>query len=123
MTGNQILSLVQAGYTRAEIEAMTIPEQPDPKPEPKQPEPKPEPKQPEPQPEPQPEQEQPDELKALRDELNQAKQQIKDLTTQMQKNNLLDRSMEQLPGQDAAKNTDAVIGELIRPTLHERKGL
>ena len=118
MTGNQILSLVQAGYTRAEIEAMTIPEQPEPQPEAKPAEPQPEPK-----PEPKPEQDQPDELKALRDELNQAKQQIKDLTSQVQKNNLLDRSVEQLPGQDAAKNTDAVIGELIRPTLHERKGL
>ena len=123
MTGDQILSLVQAGYTRAEIEAMIIPDQqPEPKPaEVKQPEQQPDPKPAEPQPDPKPDQ--PDELKALRDELNQAKQQIKDLTSQVQKNNLLDRGMEQLPGQDAAKNTDAVIGELIRPTLQERKGL
>ena len=121
MTGDQILSLVQAGYTRAEIEAMTIPDpQPEPTPDP-QPEQQPDPKPAEPQPDPKPDQ--PDELKALRDELNQAKQQIKDLTSQVQKNNLLDRSIEQLPGQDAAKNTDAVISELIRPTLQERKGL
>ena len=56
MNVEQIIKMIDAGYTKEEIEKMTQPE-PEPKPEPKtEPEPKPEPKT-EPKPEPKKEQE------------------------------------------------------------------
>ena len=55
MNANDILTLLKAGYTKAEIDAMNAP-QPDPQPQPQpQPDPQPQPQpQPDPQPQPQP---------------------------------------------------------------------
>ena len=81
MTTDQIFKLIDAGYSKADIEAMTLPE-PTPAPEPT-PEPQPEPTPaPEPTPEPQPENNQ--EMEGLRKDLKAAQEQIQQLTQQVQ---------------------------------------
>lgn len=114
MTTDQIFKLLDAGYTKSEIEALTQPEQPNPAPEPQ-----PEPEQ-QPEAQDQPAQEQPgaaDGMDALRAELNAAKQQITQLTQQVQQMNLEQRSTNIPPDQDIPKKADAAMTELIRPAM------
>lgn len=113
MTTDQIFKLIDAGYSKADIEAMTQPEPtpaPDPTPEP----------QPDPTPEPQPENNQ--ELDGLRNDLKAAKEQIQQLTQQVQQLNRDTRSGDTLPDADIPKKADAAMSELIRPTMKKRGG-
>ncbi len=110
MKPEEILKLIDAGYTKEEIQAMTQPEEPEPTPE-------------EPQPEEQPA-EQPaeqNELAEVRQELKTTQQQLADLVKQMQRNNLATASINILPENDLDKKTDEAMAELIRPKI-ERKG-
>ena len=119
MTTDQIFKLIDAGYSKADIEAMIQPEPtpaPDPTPEP-QPDPKPDP---DPTPEPLPENNQ--ELEGLRNELKAAKDQIQQLTQQVQQLNRDTRSGDTLPDADIPKKADAAMSELIRPAMKKRGG-
>lgn len=114
MKPEEILKLIDAGYTKEEIQAMTQPEEPTPedvKPE----EPTPE----EPQPEEKPAEQ--NELAEVRQELKTTQQQLADLVKQMQRNNLATASINILPENDLDKKTDEAMAELIRPKI-ERKG-
>lgn len=114
MKPEEILKLIDAGYTKEEIQAMTQPEEPTPedvKPE----EPTPE----EPQPEEKPAEQK--ELAEVRQELKSTQQQLADLVKQMQRNNLATASVNILPENDLDKKTDEAMAELIRPKI-ERKG-
>ena len=113
MTTDQIFKLIDAGYSKADIEAMM---QPEPTPEP-QPDPTPAP---DPTPEPQPEGNQ--EMEGLRNELKAAKDQIQQLTQQVQQLNRDTRSGDTLPDADIPKKADAAMTELIRPTMKKRGG-
>lgn len=114
MKPEEILKLIDAGYTKEEIQAMTQPEEPAPeavKPE----EPTPEETQPEENPAEQ------NELAEVRQELKTTQQQLADLVKQMQRNNLATASVNILPENDLDKKTDEAMAELIRPKI-ERKG-
>ena len=117
MNTDQIFKLIDAGYTKADIEAMIQPEPtpaPDPTPEP-QPDPTPEP-QPDPAPDNNPE------MEGLRNELKAAKDQIQQLTQQVQQLNRDTKSVNTLPDADVPKKADAAMTELIRPTMKKRGG-
>ena len=105
------MKLVNAGYTKSEIEQM---QEPEPQPEP-QPDPQPEP-QPEPEPEPQPDTNQ---LQELKNELTKTQKQLSDLVRQMQQNNLRTASVNILPENDLDKKTDIAMSELIRPSIQK----
>lgn len=109
MKPEEILKLIDAGYTKEEIQAMTQPEEPTPE------EPTPE----EPQPEEKPAEQ--NELAEVRQELKTTQQQLADLVKQMQRNNLATASVNILPENDLDKKTDEAMAELIRPKI-ERKG-
>ena len=119
MTTDQIFKLIDAGYTKTEIEAMTQPE-PTPAPDPT-PEPQPDPT-PEPQPDPTPAPENNPEMEGLRNDLKAAKEQIQQLTQQIQQLNRDTRSGDTLPDADIPKKADAAMTELIRPTMKKRGG-
>ena len=111
MTTDQIFKLIDAGYTKTEIEAMTQPE-PTPAPDPT----------PEPQPDPTPAPENNPEMEGLRNDLKAAKEQIQQLTQQIQQLNRDTRSGDTLPDADIPKKADAAMTELIRPTMKKRGG-
>lgn len=117
MTANEILKLLDAGYTKDEISAMLVNQEQLPA------------EQPEPEPEPQPE-EQPEapaentdsvnaEVSALKDELSNTRQQLAQLVKQMQSNNLKTASVNILPEADLDKKTDEAMAELIRPSYEK----
>lgn len=114
MKPEEILKLIDAGYTKEEIQAMTQPEEPAPE-EVKPEEPTPEETQPEENPAEQ------NELAEVRQELKTTQQQLADLVKQMQRNNLATASVNILPENDLDKKTDEAMAELIRPKI-ERKG-
>lgn len=119
MKPDDILKLINAGYTKEEIQAME-PNEPQPQEEPKQP--LEEPKQP--QEEPKQPAEQVPENKALdevRAELKTTQEQLASLVKQMQQNNLATASVNILQQNDLDKRTDEAMAELIRPKI-ERKG-
>lgn len=112
MKPDDILKLINAGYTKEEIQAME-PNEPQPQEEPEQPKEKPE------QPaEPVPEINALDEVRA---ELKTTQEQLASLVKQMQQNNLATASVNILPQNDLDKRTDEAMAELIRPKI-ERKG-
>ena len=111
MKAAEILKLIDAGFTKEEITAMTAePEEPE-QPEPEQPE------QEQPEPE-QPKQSEPDERDAR---IEQMQNQINNLIKQMQKNNLKSASVNILPDDDLEKKTDEAMAELIRPKIKEKE--
>ena len=57
------------------------------------------------------------ELAQLRQELTQTQTQLKELVKQMQSNNLKTASVNIVPDADLEKKTDAALAELIRPTI------
>ena len=123
MKPDDILKLINAGYTKEEIQAMEPHEDPatEPKKEPE--EPKKEPEEPKKEPE-EPPQEPAQDITALdevRNELQKTQKQLSDLVRQMQKNNLATASVNILPQNDLDKKTDEAMAELIRPS-YERKG-
>lgn len=109
MNTDQIFKLIDAGYTKADIEAMMQPE-PTPAPDPT----------PEPQPDPAPDNN--PEMEGLRNELKAAKDQIQQLTQQVQQLNRDTKSVNTLPDADVPKKADAAMTELIRPTMKKRGG-
>ena len=112
MKPDDILKLINAGYTKEEIQAMEPNEQ-QPQEEPEQPQETPE------QPaEPVPEITALDEVRA---ELKTTQEQLASLVKQMQQNNLATASVNILPQNDLDKRTDEAMAELIRPKI-ERKG-
>ena len=115
MTTDQIFKLIDAGYSKADIEAMTLPE---PTPEP-QPDPTPAP---DPGPEPTPAPDNNPELEGLRNDLKAAKEQIQQLTQQVQQLNRDTKSVNTLPDADIPKKADAAMSELIRPAMKKRGG-
>ena len=111
MTTDQIFKLIDAGYTKADIEAMIQPE-----PTPAQ-DPTPAP---DPGPEPQPESNQ--EMEGLRNDLKAAQAQIQQLTQQIQQLNRDTKRVNTLPDADIPKKADAAMSELIRPAMKKRGG-
>ena len=116
MKPDDILKLINAGYTKEEIQAMEPHEDPatEPKKEPEEPKKEPE----------EPPQEPAQDITALdevRNELQKTQKQLSDLVRQMQKNNLATASVNILPQNDLDKKTDEAMAELIRPS-YERKG-
>ena len=115
MKPDEILKLIDAGYTKEEIQAMDQPEEPIPE----------DPQQEEPIPEPHDIDQQParesQALDEVRQELKTTQQQLADLVKQMQRNNLATASVNILPENDLDKKTDEAMAELIRPKI-ERKG-
>lgn len=118
MTANEIIKLLDAGYTKDEISAMDNQEQlPAEQPE----------TAPEEQPEEQPEvpAENTDsvnaEVSALKDELSNTRQQLAQLVKQMQSSNLKTASVNILPEADLDKKTDEAMAELIRPSYERRE--
>lgn len=108
MTAEEILKLIDAGYTKDEISAMTAEpaaEQPEPADNP------PDPEQPEPAPEPDP--------RDIR--IEQLQNQMNSLIKQMQQNNLKSASVNILPEDDLQKKTDEAMAELIRPKIKEKE--
>ena len=123
MNIEDVLKLVNAGYTRAEIDQMTHASGNDPG-HVSDPEPGSDPvhvSDPEPGNDPvhvsDPEPGNDQELAQLRQELTQTQTQLKELVKQMQSNNLKTASVNILPDDDLAKKTDAALAELIRPTI------
>lgn len=115
MKPDEILKLIDAGYTKEEIQAMDQPEEPIPE----------EPQQEEPITEPHDIDQKPardsQALDEVRQELKTTQQQLADLVKQMQRNNLATASVNILPENDLDKKTDEAMAELIRPKI-ERKG-
>ena len=108
MNSAEILKLIEAGYTKSDIDAMN--QEPEPAPEP-QPEGDPEPA---PAPEPQPEPAS-NELAEVKEQLQETQKQLQDLIRQMQRNNLKTASVDIRPEDDLMKKTDEAMAELIRP--------
>lgn len=119
MTSSEILMLLQAGYSKDEITAMDNQE---PRPE-EQPDQTGD-QQPETEEQPEPAQENDSvnaEVSALRDELNNTRQQLAQLVKQMQTSNLKTASINILPEPDLEKKTDEAMAELIRPSYERRE--
>ena len=114
MKATEILQLINAGYTKAEIEAMELPETaaaPDPTPAPEpvteaepapvKEEPKPEPVKPNP----------------VNPEIQALTKQINDLVSAIQKSNLLNTNQPNIP----AETAEDILANIISPT-HKRAG-
>lgn len=106
MNSAEILKLIEAGYTKADIDAMNQEPPADPEPE-ETPEAEPEE---EPQPEPAS-----NELAEVKEQLQETQKQLQDLIRQMQRNNLKTASVNIRPEDDLMKRTDEAMAELIRP--------
>ena len=106
MNSAEILKLIEAGYTKADIDAMN--QEPQPEPE-ETPEPAPVP---EPQPEPEPAS---NELAEVKEQLQETQKQLQDRIRQRQRNNLKTASVNIRPEDDLMKRTDEAMAELIRP--------
>ena len=61
------------------------------------------------------------ELEQLRQELTQTQAELKNLVKQMQSNNLKTASVNLVPDADLEKKTDAALAELIRPTIKKEE--
>lgn len=108
MTSTEILKLIEAGYTKSDIDAMNQAPAAEPEETPEA-EPEPEPAA-EPQPEPAS-----NELAEVKEQLQETQKQLQDLIRQMQRNNLKTASVNIRPEDDLMKRTDEAMAELIRP--------
>ena len=119
MNIDDVLKLVNAGYTREEIDKMTQDPGQDPGQDPSQDpgqDPGPDPGQ-DPRQDPGQDPGSNQELEQLRQELTQTQTELKNLVKQMQSNNLKTASVNISPDADLEKKTDAALAELIRPTI------
>lgn len=66
-------------------------------------------------------QEQNQEITQLREQLTETQKQLKQLVKQMQQNNLKTASVNILPEDDLMKKTDEAMAELIRPTYEKEE--
>jgi len=119
MDSADILKLVNAGYTKQEIEQMQSGQDQGQDPEQDQ-EQGLEQDQEQDQNQEQ-EQEQNQEMQQLRDQLTETQKQLKQLVKQMQQNNLKTASVNILPEDDLMKKTDEAMAELIRPTYEKEE--
>lgn len=112
MKATEILQLINAGYTKADIEAMELPETaavPDPVPEPV-PEAEPAPVKEAPQPE-------PVKQNPVNPEIQALTKQINDLVSAIQKSNLLNTNQPNIQ----AESAEDILANIIAPT-HKRAG-
>ena len=107
MNIDDVLKLINAGYTRAEIDQMTQTSGQNPGNDPGQ----------NPGDDPGQNPGNDPELDQLRQELSQTQIALQNLVKQMQANNLKTASVNILPADDLEKKTDAALAELIRPTI------
>lgn len=106
MNSTEILKLIEAGYTKADIDAMNQEPAVDPEPE----------ETPEAEPEQEPQHEPAsNELTEVKEQLQETQKQLQDLIRQMQRNNLKTASVNIRPEDDLMKRTDEAMAELIRP--------
>ena len=109
MKATEILALINAGYTKAEIDAMELPETGAPDPDPS-PAPEAEPEKEAPQPE-------PVKQDPVNPEIQALTKQINDLVSAIQKSNLLNTQMPNNPPETA----EDILANIIAPT-HKRAG-
>jgi hypothetical protein len=112
MKATEILQLINAGYTKADIEAMELPETaavPDPEPSPA-PAAEPEPVKDAPTPE-------PERPNTVNPDIQALTKQINDLVSAIQKSNLLNTNQPQVP----AESAEDILANIIAPT-HKRAG-
>jgi len=117
MNVQNIIKLLEAGYTKAEIEAMDLPEQAEPAAAQAVPA---EPETDIPAVPAEPEAAEPGknaELEAVKQELQQTQKQLTALVKQMQQNNLRTASVNILPDDELQQKTDEAMAELIRPKI------
>lgn len=111
MKATEILQLINAGYTKADIEAMELPETgaPDPDPSPA----------PAAEPEKETEAPQPEPVKpnTVNPEIQALTKQINDLVSAIQKSNLLNTNQPQIQ----AESAEDILANIIAPT-HKRAG-
>ena len=100
MKSEDIIKLLDAGYTKEEIKAMET--EPEVKPEQEQPE----------------QEVKPDDTSVR---IEQMQNQINNLIKQMQSNNLKSASVNILPEDDLERKTDEAMAELIRPKYKEKE--
>ena len=100
MKSEDIIKLLDAGYTKEEIKAMET--EPEVKPEQEQPE----------------QEVKPDDTSVR---IEQMQNQINNLIKQMQLNNLKSASVNILPEDDLERKTDEAMAELIRPKYKEKE--
>ena len=106
MNSAEILKLIEAGYTKADIDAMNHEPAAEQEPE----------ELPEAEPEQEPQHEQANnELAEVKEQLQETQRQLQDLIRQMQRNNLKTASVNIRPEDDLMKRTDEAMAELIRP--------
>ena len=111
MKSEDIIKLLDAGYTKEEIKAMET--EPEVKPEQELPEQEVKPEQELPEPE-----VQTDDTSVR---IEQMQNQINNLIKQMQLNNLKSASVNILPEDDLERKTDEAMAELIRPKYKEKE--
>ena len=119
MTVNEIMRLLDAGYTKEEIAALTSDPEPEQKPEPEEkpePEQKPEPEEkPEPEPKPEPAEDQ------TGTRLDALEKSIASLIKTIQVSNVNNKSIPTLPA-DSTKIVDDAMASIIRPTMNKKEG-
>ena len=103
MTTDQIFKLIDAGYTKEDIEKMTVPETEQP--------------QPAEQPAEQPKVPENKDIERLTNTVKTLEDRIADMVRQMQSNHLQSASFEISPDKELEKRTDSAMAELIRPTI------
>lgn len=108
MTKEEILKLINAGYTKADIDAMGEP-QPEPQPE-AEPQPQPDP---EPQPEPQPES-----VSLTADAVKEFTSTVKELSELIKKQNIINDGHEP---KTALERGEEVLASLINPPEQKKK--
>lgn len=119
MNSADILKLVNAGYTKEEIDQMQSGQDQDQSQDQNQ-EQDQEQDQGQDQEQKQ-DQDQNQEVAQLREQLSETQKQLKQLVKQMQQNNLKTASVNILPEDDLMKKTDEAMAELIRPTYEKEE--
>ena len=107
MTVNEIMRLLDAGYTKEEIAALTSDPEPEQKPEPEE--------KPEPEPKPEPAEDQ------TGTRLDALEKSIASLIKTIQVSNVNNKSIPTLPA-DSTKIVDDAMASIIRPTMNKKEG-
>jgi len=121
MNSADILKLVNAGYTKEEIDQMQSGQDQGQDPEQDQEQGQEQDQNQEQNQDPEQDQEQNHEVAQLREQLTETQKQLKQLVKQMQQNNLKTASVNILPEDDLMKKTDEAMAELIRPTYEKEE--
>lgn len=121
MNSADILKLVNAGYTKEEIDKMQSGQDQNQDQNQEQNQEQEQDQNQEQDQEQDQDQEQNPEVAQLRDQLTETQKQLKQLIKQMQQNNLKTASVNILPEDDLMKKTDEAMAELIRPTYEKEE--